>query len=435
MLVGSRTASVVMLLTLAVAGCGKRDLQLGGGGRIDVDGGPGGIGGAGATDAASGDGGATLPPLDASVLPTDAAESACVTAVVLLPWMKPSSALARLDVATAGDTVAVMNRQPDMLDVRTYTRDGAAIAGFQFAADAQFLPYRDGRFLLVTRGVTGAFSATAIDPDLVGGTRLYGGAATVTEHVLGALPLATSTLLITDERFVNVGGDHAATWSTILGAADAETFESGRLYGIAAQDDRVLIAWGTNDVLRLAALDTSGALVARAEQTGFFNSVGSTTASAISWGSGLLLFDGSDNSLGGNAVRLTQIGFDLSLTALGGNKQLRTFYRTAPRVAAIALQRQPVAFWLTVFPEDDNSQGFTTHQLHGCLLDLAAPSPCLATAAIAATGLGGYGIAEEPVAAAAFPDAAAFAIAHTDVNGRSWLRVANLGCATRPPGP
>ena len=112
----------------------------------------------------------------------------------------------------------------------------------------------------MTRGVTGAFSATAIDPDLVGGTRLYGAAATVTEHVLGALPLATSTLLITDERFVDVGGNHTATWSTILGAADAETFESGRLYGIAAENDRVLIAWGTNDVLRLAVLDTSGAL-------------------------------------------------------------------------------------------------------------------------------------------------------------------------------
>ena len=92
-----------------------------------------------------------------------------------------------------------------MLDVRTYTRDGAVIAGFQFAADAQFLPYRDGRFLLVTRGVTGAFSATAIDPDLVGGTRLYGAAATVTEHMLGAIPLATSTFVITDEQFVNVG--------------------------------------------------------------------------------------------------------------------------------------------------------------------------------------------------------------------------------------
>jgi hypothetical protein len=436
MLVGSRTASVVMLLALAMAGCGKRDLQLGAGGRIDLDGGRDGIGGAGATDAASdGAGGATLPPLDASVLPTDAAESACVTAVVRLPWMKPSSALARLDVATAGDTVAVMNRQPDMLDVRTYTRGGAAIAGFQFAADAQFLPYRDGRFLLVTRGVTGAFSATAIDPDLVGGTRLYGGPATVTEHVLGALPLATSTLLITDERFVNVGGDHAATWSTILGAADAEPFESGRLYGIAAENDRVLIAWGTNDVLRLAVLDTSGALVARTEQAGFFDSVGSYTASAISWGTGLLLSDSKDNRVGGNAIRLTQIGFDLSRTELGGNSQLRTFYRTAPRVAAIALQGQPVAFWLTVFPDTDNSQGFTSHQLYGCLLDLASPSPCLATAAIAATGLGGYGIAEEPVAAAAFSDGAAFAIAHTDVNGRSWLRVATLSCASRPLPP
>jgi hypothetical protein len=367
-------------------------------------------------------------PVDASVLPTDAAESACVTSVVLLPWMKPSAALSRLDVATAGDAIAVMNRQPDLLDVRTYGRDGAVLGGFQFAADAQFLPYRDGRFLLVTRGVTGSFSATAIDPDLVGGTRLYGAPSTATEHVRGAIALASSTILITDERFVNVGGDRAATWSSVLGAADADTFDAGSIYGIASDGARVLIAWGANGTLRLAALDTSGALLARTDVPSFFDTTGGYTASAIPWGNGLLLFDG-------NRVRLTQIGFDLARTELGTNDQLHTFYRTAPRVAAIGLQGRPVAFWLTVFPEADYTQGFTTHQLYGCELGLAAPSTCQATAPIAHTGLGGYGIAEEPVAAAAFADGASFAIAHTDVNGRSWLRVANLGCANRPAGP
>jgi hypothetical protein len=425
MVVGSRAASLFALLAVAGAGCAKRDLQGTGPGPIGVDAGAGGSGGAGSTDAAPVDG--AIPIVDAGLPPTDTGASACVSTTTPLPWTKPASTLTRLDVVTAGDAVAVMNRHPDLLDVRTYTRGGAVIAGFQFAADAQFLPYRDGRFLLVTRGVTGSFSATAIDPDLVGGSRLYSGSSSATEHVRGGIPLASSTVLITDERFVHVGGGSAADWSSILGAADADTFESSNIYGIASQSDRVLIAWGTNNTLRLAVVTTSGALVARADHPNFFDdSVGGYTASAVPWGGGLLLFDGSK-------VRLTRIEFDLSLTPLGANEQMRTFYRTSPRVAAIGLLGRPIAFWLTVFPGTDNSQGFTTHQLYGCELDLGAPSTCVTAAPIAETGLGGYGIAEEPVAAAAFEDGASFAIAHTDANGRSWLRVANLGCAPTPP--
>jgi hypothetical protein len=430
---GSRTASTVTLLALIATGCDKRGLQsaemppvgIDGGilldGRPSIDADP-----IFPTDAGSDDGRA--PGLDGGLPAIDAGESGCVTAAISLPWTKPASMLTRLDVVTTADAVAVMNRRTDLLDVRTYTRDGAVVAGFQFAADAQFLPYRDGRFLLVTRGVTGSFSATALDPDLVGGTRLYGAPASATEHVRAAIPLATSTVLITDERFVNVGGVGSAAWSAILGAADADTFRSSNIYGLAAESDRVLIAWGVNDVLRLAVVDTSGALLTRADHPSFFAGAGGYAPSAIPWGNGLLLFDGTD-------VRLTQIGFDLSLVTLGDNKQLRTFYRTAPRVAAVALPARPLAFWLTVFPETDNSQGYTTHQLYGCEIDLAAPSTCLATAPIAATGLTGYGIAEEPLAVAAFPDAATFAIAHTDAGGRSWLRLANLGCATRLVGP
>ena len=168
-----------------------------------------------------------------------------------------------------------------------------------------------------------------------------------------------------------------------------------------------------------------------AQDDNFLAYLGTETATAIPWDTGLLLFDA-------NPVRMTQIGFDLSRTVIGENQQLRTFYRTAPRIAAVPLAgraagSRPIAFWLTVFPATDNSQGFTTHQLYGCELDLAAPAACATAAPIAATGLGGYGIAEEPVAAAAIPASDAFAIAHTDVDGRSWLRVADLGCAAACP--
>ena len=232
--------------------------------------------------------------------------------------------------------------------------------------------------------------------------------------------------MITDEHFVNVGTGRSVAWSTALGAGDGAPFQSGRLYGMAAQADRVLIAWGAGEVLRLAVLDTAGALVAIAQDDKFLAYLGAETATAIPWDTGLLMFDG-------NPVRLTQIGFDLSRTVIGENQQLRTFYRTAPRVAAVPLGGRPIAFWLTVFPATDNSQGFTTHQLYGCELDLAAPLACATAAPIAATGLGGYGIAEEPVAAAAMPAGDAFAIAHTDVDGRTWLRVADLACACAGP--
>ena len=195
-----------------------------------------------------------------------------------------------------------------MLDVRTYTRDGAVIAGFQFAADAQFLPYRDGRFLLVARGVTGAFSATAIDPDLVGGTRLYSAAASATEHMLGARPLATSTIVITDEHFVNVGSGRAVAWSPSSAPPTAQPSNPAVCTASRPQADRVLIAWGTNDVLRLAVLDAVGRPGgARRRQTGFFDSSAATRRPRSRGDTGLLLFDG-------NGVRLTQIGFDLSRT-------------------------------------------------------------------------------------------------------------------------
>ena len=48
---------------------------------------------------------------------------------------------------------------------------------------------------------------------------------------------------------------------------------------------------------------------------------------------------------------------------------------------------------------------------------------------MAETGLGGYGIADQPMAAAALADGQGFAVAHSDAQGRTWLRVGDLGCA------
>jgi hypothetical protein len=152
----------------------------------------------------------------------------------------------------------------------------------------------------------------------------------------------------------------------------------------------------------------------------FFAYLGAETASAMAVAGGLLLFDG-------NPVRTTEIDFALTRHALPPNQELETFYRTVPRVAGVLLDGQPVAFWLSVYPSTDNSQGSAPHQLYGCALDLAAPKACAAISLVATTDLGGYEIASEPVAAAALPGGDA-AIVHTDVDDRTWLRIADLSC-------
>ena len=197
---------------------------------------------------------------------------------------------------------------------------------------------------------------------------------------------------------------------------------------MAAQADRVLIAWGADNMLRLAVLDAAGALIARDDDDDFLAYLGSETATAIPWDTGLLLFDGNDVRIDADRVR--------SLAQGVGRPTNSCVLSTGPRPGSprSRLQGRPVAFWLTVFPGADNTQGVTTHQLYGCDLDLAAPATCLTAPPIAATGFGGYGIAQEPVAAAALPGTAAFAVAHTDVTGRSWLRVGDLGCASSRDG-
>lgn len=421
----SRAGSVAALLLLAVCvACSRRNLNLGSGSFL-FDGGAGTPTDA-SSDTSPSPSDAAAPDDGAVIGARDAAESACVTTAVQLPWVTSAAAPLRMEVATTSAVVAVINRQAKQADVRTYQRGGAVVAGFQFGADAQFLPYSDARFLLVARGTTGDFVATAIDPDLHNGTRLFTATANATEHMLGAIALSsTAIVVISDEHFVNIATGTILPWSTVLGAADGDTFKSGRIFGLAAQSDRVLLAWGAGTTLRLAVVDAAGNLLTRADDGAFFGPLGSDTAAAAPFSDSLLMFDG-------NPVRITQLGFDLSRTAIGENTQLLAFSRSAPRVAAIGLQGRPVGFWLTVFPGTDNSQGSTAHQLYGCEMDLAAPASCVGTALIAATGIGGTAVPQQPVAAAAFPDGA-FAVAHTDAAGDSWLRVANLGCAIRGP--
>jgi hypothetical protein len=434
MLARRRTALLVAALLLPVLSvlswaCSKRDLVIDGPGIGHLDGGPLDAGTAGGPMAGAsgtgGTGGQRIPPLDAGA-------SDCVGTTVLLPWTEPSAmAPMRLEVATSSAALAVLNRQADQLDVRTYGRDGSVIGGFQFAWDTQVLASRDSRFVLVTRGQSGDLVATAIDANLIGSTRLYSAPAHATEHILSAIALPTTVIVLTTEHFVNLATGTTVQWTDIIPGlfpGEPNPFSTSVPYGLATDGSRVLMAWGDQNNLWVAVIDASGTLVAQEQQLKFLDYPTAQPPTAIPYDGGLLLFDG-------NAVRATKIGFDLSRTVLGANTELRTFYRTAPKVAAIVLQGHPVAFWLTVFPATDNTQGSTPHHLYGCQLDLAAPASCLGTAPIASTTFTGYGVGQEPVAAAAFPDGTGFAIAHTDTDGYSWLNIADLSCATPRAAP
>jgi hypothetical protein len=355
--------------------------------------------------------------------------SACVRTSVQLPWpaRTASGGHVALEVVAGEDAIAVLNRQPAGLEARLFDFDGAPLAAGTFDADSQVLAAPGGGFGVVTRTDDGReWVHVTFAADLTGGSAAFAVPANDTERALGAVDTGAAPILVTSERFINLATGASAFWVGALGKAAADGFQTGRLYGLTAQTGKVLVAWGTLSTLGLAVVDTAAHVLGNKLDDKFLGYLGAQTAAAMPVPEGLLLFDG-------NPVRATRIDFALARHELARNEQLKTFYRTAPRVAGLTVGGQPVAFWLTVFPSTDATQGSTTHQLYGCALDLADGKTCAGTALIASPGLGGYGLADEPVAAAALPDGARFAIVHTDAAGGTWLRVADLSCAVARP--
>ena len=84
-----------------------------------------------------------------------------------------------------------------------------------------------------------------------------------------------------------------------------------------------------------------------------------------------------------------------------------------------------------MFPGTDNTQGNTLHRVFGCAFDATNPAICAPAFPIAETGLDGYEIAQDPIAAAALPgsgSSGSFAVAHADASNRTWLRIAYIDC-------
>jgi len=373
-----------------------------------------GVGGSVGLGGASGSG----PP------PVDFGASPCVITSVPLPWTTVTGLVTRLEVVTSSDAIAVLNRQPGQLDIRTYRRDGTPLGGLQFAPDVQLLPNGSDHFLLIARGTTGDFVATDLPPSLLGGRRAFVAASTATEQVRAAVPLAATIILLTTERFLNMANGAYVPWTAVLGP-EAQTLASGRVYGATSVGSEMLVAGGSGRSLGLMVLDSAGNVIRSGVDGLAFDSLASADAmTTLPFGGGLLMFDG-------NPTRLTQIGFDLSRTELGHNTQMATFYATAPRIAPIVVMGRPVGVWLTVFPGADNSQGTTVHQLYACALDVAAPAACATTLPIAQTGLSGYDIAPAPIGVVALADGRAFAVAHSDAAGHTWLRVTDMMCGPR----
>jgi hypothetical protein len=279
---------------------------------------------------------------------------------------------------------------------------------------------------VITRTENHDLVASTFDPALTSGGPPLAVPGTASEHLLAALRLSDRTWALTDERLVDLASGASFTWAAVLGADPADGFKNGRIYGTATRGDQLLIAWGAQDVLRLAVVDAAGHLVAQATDEHFLRYLGTATTTAIPYGDGLLMFDG-------NPVRVSRIGFDLKVEALGMNQQLRVFYRTVARVAAVSSRDRPVGFWLTVYPGTDDKQGSYSHQLYGCALDPATPETCARTFPVASPAFLGYGVADEPVAATALASNDGFAVVHTDAAGRSWLRIGDFTCGGTGP--
>jgi hypothetical protein len=422
-----RAATLLSLALAGFAACQKDSLQPGGAGGIKPlpDGGPSGTGAGGTTGAFDGGFGGFVGVGGAGggigAIP-DYGASPCVLTSVALPWTAATGPLAPMEIVVSSDgsVIAVLNRQPTLLDVRTYRRDGTLLGGRQFAADVHLLATTGDHFLLIAHGVSGNFGGTDVNPDLTGGVHTFMVGSTATERLRAVVAWPVATVLLTTERFVNATTNRAVPWTTTLGP-DAQAFATGRVYGAVGQGNEILVAGGTGQSLGLMVLDTDGNVLRSGVDAQALSTLAADTTTTVPFGGGLLMFDG-------NAPMLTQIGFDLSRTQIGQTVQLATFSRTAPRVAPIVLMGRPVGIWLTVFPGTDVTQGNTLHQLYACALDVAAPAACATTIPIAQTGLGGYGIAQAPIAAAALPDGRTFAVAHSDAANRTWLRVTDMMC-------
>jgi hypothetical protein len=350
-----------------------------------------------------------------------AAGATCVRTSVLLPW--PASEHPALEVVAGEDAIAVLNRQADGLEAHILGPDGAPLGAGTFGPDTQVLAAPGGGFDVVARTDEGGdWVEATFNARLTSGTPGFAVSATPTERALAALALPTATVLVTDERFINMATGMSATWSAVLDGAGAQALEDGRLYGLTAQDGNVLLAWGAQNVMGMAVMDTSAHVVRQGVSGKASRPLGGETTTALPFDGGLLLFDG-------NPVSGMHLDFTFSMSPLAPNQQLRAYDEAIPRVASVVLGGLPVAFWLSVFPSTGNTSASASHQLYGCALDLAAGRTCASTALVATTDLRGDDVAAAPLAAAAMPDGTAFAIVHTDARDATWLRVADLSCA------
>jgi len=327
-----------------------------------------------------------------------------------------------LELTATGGAIALALRRIDGLAVRVVRPDGQLITSQVFHRDARLLRWGDDGFLIVAVGAFNTLVASVRTASLARTSDLSL-PVTGMERVTAAAIVGDAPLALTTERFLNFVTKTAVPWSTVLGEEPAKVFQKSRLYGVAAGPDRLLVAWGSDQTLAVAALDPAGTLLGLKVDDKFFGFQGQYGASVVPHPAGMWLFDG-------NPVRMTQIGFDLARTDLGQQDELRTFYRTVPVVAGLPWKGSAIGFWLTVFPGLDRSQAEYVHQVYGCQFQPGA-ARCDRKFLVAETGLGGYGIATEPMAATVLADGQGFAVAHSDAQGRTWLRIGDLGCALR----
>jgi hypothetical protein len=325
-----------------------------------------------------------------------------------------------------GSAVVVISRYPGSpTAVRSYGLDGSELGQADVEADARLIATPDGS-LLVISARDGVLSGRRWNAALSYEGTSFAFPFDEMPLLLGAVQTGVSTIVFTEAGFVNATLQNTTTWTNLLAdEADASSpTPYGRIYGAMAVNDGFLVAWGQNGELERAVVDSTGALIDHALDRDFIPNPGYQNAVAHQFGGTLLL-------LHGNPVGRARIRGDTTLEDLGFIEDFRAFYRQAPVLGFARWNGRPLGVWFAVAPGESFYDGNTKNQIYGCELDLTASDACLRRFLVAEVDFNPYEIGEQPLAVAVV-GASTLAVAHSDMNGGSWLRFVDLECALGP---
>ena len=292
-------------------------------GGSSAEGGVAGGGGGGTSGSAGEAGSGGTPDPEPPIAP-------CVTSAVDLnmPVGMVGRGLNDFEVIPTEDAVAVLRRRSgSATTVKTYSLDGKAIAADDVEDGARFFGSSGGGFLVFSP-VDQAMVGRIADTTLSFGPVEYSHERTETEELLGVALPEYDPVVITSEKILNLTTGAGKSWSRLLPGTPGPS-ATDRLFGFAAAGERILVAWGSGDVLHRLLVENSLEIIALVDyardESGLPN-LESENGVAVPFDGGLVM-------VGGNLVQVSRMGFDMSREVFGQVDNLQPFYRQTPSLA------------------------------------------------------------------------------------------------------